>query len=81
MWAKRNRHDARVRRYHGVRSDKFYGKFQQGLLAAHLPDALRLSKAFGHKIRPGDRMEISTQKLIGRIANANGIRGGILFQT
>src|SRR5437660_12468524 len=58
MWAKRDRHDARVRCHHGVRSDKFHGKFQQGLLTMHLPDALCLSKALRHKIRHRGRMEI-----------------------
>src|SRR6267143_2106069 len=70
-WAKRNGYDAWVRCNHGVRSDKFHGKFQQGLLAAHLPDALRLSKTLRHKIRPWDRMEISAQELVGRIANTD----------
>ena len=60
---------------------KFHRKFQQGLWATHLPDALCLSKALWYKIRYWGRMEISTQELVGRIANTDCIRWGILFQT
>src|SRR6266478_9819963 len=71
LWSKRNGHDARVRRHYRVRSDKFHGKFEQGLSPQDLPDALCFGKAFRHKSWPWYGVKIPSQELVGRVTNTD----------